>query len=199
METKTQLRIMQFFTSRITGAFSIRQVAKELKMHHALAYRAFRGLIKDNLVTHEGERYALNYKGNHQELSYFEHLRSKEFVGKPRNKKIGMLAEDVIRKFPYGYFVLLIFGSAVTSAKPRDIDILVIIEKTEDIETAEKAFRNIARNYTLKLHVIVLSFESAEEMLSTRDDGNVMNQVLDNHLILSGPELFYKIVKRGRR
>lgn len=189
---------MQLFVSQITQRFSIRGVAKQLNMHHALAYRACRPLVKDKLVIPDGDTYALNYKENHQELAYFEHLRSKEFLSKPRNKTLEMFAEDMVTKFPYGYFVLSVFGSAVITTKPRDIDILVIIEKTEDIEAAERALHNIARNYTLKLHAVVVSFESVEEMLSTRDDKNVMNEVLNKHIILYGAELFYKLIKRGR-
>lgn len=110
-----------------------------------------------------------------------------------------MLAEDVIEKFPYGYFTMLIFGSAVISPKPRDIDMLIIIEKTEDIEQAEKVLYNISRNYTLDIHAVVVSFESVFEMLGSRDDKNVMNQVLNKHLVLYGAELFYKLIKKGRK
>jgi len=73
-------------------------------------------------------------------LAYFEHLKSKEFL--KRQKILSLLREDIIEKYPYGYFVLLLFGSTVASEKPRDIDLLLIIEKTEDIEPAEKALYN---------------------------------------------------------
>ena len=46
---------------------------------------------------------------------------------------------------------------------------------------------------------IVVSFEIVFEMLGSRDDKNVMNQVLNKHLILYGSELFYKLVKIGRK
>lgn len=199
MFTKTQLKIMQLFVSQIIQRFSLRGVARELKIHHALTYRACRFLIKYKLIIPDGESYCLNYKENHQELAYFEHLRSKEFLSKPKNKTLEMFAEDMVKKFPYGYFVLLVFGSAVIKTKHRDIDMLVIVEKTEDIEEAEKALYNIARNYTLKLHTVVVSFESVEEMLSARDDKNIMNQTLNKHLILYGAELFYRLIKRGRK
>jgi len=130
-------------------------------------------------------------------LAYFEHLKSKEFL--KRQKILSLLREDIIEKYPYGYFVLLLFGSTVASEKPRDIDLLLIIEKTEDIEPAEKALYNITRNYTLDLHTIVISFESIFEMLGSRDEKNVINEVLNKHLILYGGELFYKLLKKGRK
>lgn len=197
MLTKTQLRIMQLFVSQITKRFSLRGVGKELNMHQALAYRASKELIQNKLIIPDDDNYVLNYKDNHQELSYFEYLRSKEFLDK--NKTLSLLREDIIDKYPYGYFVLLLFGSAVVSKKPRDIDMLVIIEKTEDIEPAEKALYNITRNYTLDLHAVVISFESVFEMLGSRDEKNVINEILNKHLILYGGELFYKLLKGGRK
>ena len=199
MFTGTQLKIMGLFASRITERFSLRGVAKELGMHHALAYRACRQLIKDGLIIADGERYTLNYRENHQELAYFEHLRSRAFLSRPKNKTLELFAEDMVAKFPYGYFVLCVFGSAVVTTNPRDTDLLVIIERTGDIESAEKAVYNIARNYTLKIHQVVVSFESVEGMLSARDDRNVINESLNRHLILYGAELFYRLVKKGRR
>lgn len=199
MLTKTQLKIMQLFVSNITKRFSLRGVGNELKMHQALAYRSSKPLIQNRFIILDGNDYVLNYKQNHQELAYFEYLRSKEFLVKPRNKTLAMLRGDIIDRFPYGYFVLLVFGSAVINSKPRDIDLLVIIEKTEDIEPAEKALYNIIRNYTLDLHTTAISFESVFEMLGSRDESNVMNQILNKHLILYGAELFYKLLKKGRK
>ncbi|MFH1409133.1 MAG: hypothetical protein ABIH34_04460 [Nanoarchaeota archaeon] len=198
MFTKTQLKIMQLFTSQITKRFSLRGVAKELDMHPYLVHKACKPLIQDKIIIQDDNRYILNYKDNHQELAYVEHLRNKEFLRKPKNKTLAMFAEEMIEEFPYGYFILAIFGSAVTIKNPRDIDVLVIIEKTEDIETAEKALYNITRNYTFDLHTAIVSFESVYEMLRSRDDKNVMNEVLNKHIILYGAELFYRLIKRGR-
>ena len=197
MLTKTQTRIMQLFVSQITRRFTLRGVGKELNMHQALTYRASKGLIEKKLIVPDDDNYVLDYKDNHQELAYFEHLRSKAFLNK--NKTLLLLTEDLIEKFPFGYFVLSIFGSTVISKKPRDTDLMVIIEKTGDIESAEKAIYNITRNYTLNIHTIVISFESVFEMLGSRDENNVMNQVLNKHLILYGGELFYKLLKKGRK
>jgi len=197
MLTKTQSRIMQLFVSQITKRFSLREVGRQLKMHQALAYRSSKELLKNNLIIHDGEKYTLNYKENHQELAYFEYLRSKKLLEK--NKTPQLLKDEIIEKFPKGYFSLVIFGSTVTSLKPRDLDLLIIIEKTEDIELVEKALYNITRNYSIPTHTLVISFDSVYDMLSSRDEKNVMNEVLDKHIILYGAELFYRLLKKGRR
>jgi hypothetical protein len=196
MLTKTQFRIMKLFVSYITKRFSLRGVGKELDIHQALTYRSCKELIDEKFIVQDDDKYRLNYKDHHQELAYFEHLRTKELLKK--NKEISLLKEDIIQKFPFGYFVLLVFGSTVTSQKPRDLDLLIIIEKTEDIEKAEKYLHNITRNYKLPIHSLVISFESVYEMLAPREDKNVMTEVLNKHLILYGGELFYKLIKKGR-
>lgn len=197
MLTKTQFKIMQFFVSQITKRFSLRSVGKTLGMHQALAYRACKELIQNRLIIQDDGSYILNYKENHQELAYFEYLRTKKYLDK--KKTLSLLTEDIINKFPYEYFALLIFGSAVVSQKPKDIDLLVIVEKTKEIESAEKALYNIIRNYTLNTHAVVISFDSVFEMLGSRDEKNVMNEVLNKHIILYGGELFYKLLKKGRK
>ena len=191
---------MKVFVEHLTQYFSIRGVSRKIKMHHALAHRASKYLIKQKLIVpNEQNFFSLNYKENHQELAYIEHLRSKEFLDKPRSKDFAMFVKEIIENFPKDYFVLLVFGSVVVNSKPRDIDVLLIIEKTGDIESAEKSLYNIARNYTLKLHTNVISFESVYEMLTARDQKNVMNEVLNKHLILYGAELFYRLIKKGRK
>ncbi|MCF7798459.1 hypothetical protein K9M74_01000 [Candidatus Woesearchaeota archaeon] len=187
---------MKLFVSKIPTRFSLRQVGKELDMHQALAYRSSKELIKQKLIIPDDDKYMLNVKENHQELAYIEHLRCKELLDK--NKSISLLREDIIKEFPYGYFVALIFGSTVTNAKPRDLDVLLIIEHTEDIEQAERYLHTITRNHPLPIHTLILSFESVYEMLAPREDKNVMTEVLNKHIILYGAELFYKLIKKGR-
>lgn len=198
MFTKNQAKIMQIFVSQITELFSIRGISRILNKDFSLIHRTIQPLIKADLVKRTKEKYlTLNYKDNHQELAYIEFLRTNEFLNK--NKTLGLFANDIIEKFPKEYFVLLVFGSAIDSPKPRDIDILLIIDETKDVESAEKVLYTISRKYTLKLHTLVISFESAYEMLGTRDQKNVINEVLNKHIVLYGAELFYKLVKKGRK
>ncbi|MFH1439941.1 MAG: hypothetical protein ABIG89_05210 [Candidatus Woesearchaeota archaeon] len=198
--SKNQTRIMEIFVSQITKRFSIRGVGKSLYMNNSLAHRTIKPLIKDKLLIYDELNFLmLNYKENHQELAYIEHLRSKEFLSKSKNKKLSLFVDEVIDKFPNQNFVLLLYGSTVLNDKPNDIDILFIIEKTEDIELTEKRLYNVCRKYTLKLHTLVVSFESIYEMLITRDQKNIMNEILNKHIIFYGGELFYRLIKNGRR
>ncbi len=198
MLTKNQFKIIELFVSNLTKRFGVREVARLLDMNISLAHRNIKPLIEKEILIKDDKGYLkVNLNKNHEILSFTEYEKRNTFLEK--NKSIVLLNENIIEKFPYGYFTVLIFGSTVISSKPRDLDLLIIIEKTEDIEKAEKYLYNITRNYPLPIHSIIISFESVYEMLTPREDKNVMTEVLNKHLILYGAELFYKLIKRGRK
>lgn len=198
MLTKNQFKIMEVFVSNITTVFSIREIARILNMNNSLAHRSIKPLIEKNILNKNDKGFLhLNYKENHEIISFVEYIRRNIFLEK--NKTINLLKKDIVKNLPYEYFVFLIFGSTVTNSKPRDLDLLLIIEKTNEIEQAEKYLYNIIQNYNLNSEILVISFESVFEMLKSRDDKNVMNEVLNKHIILYGAELFYKLINKGRK
>ena len=96
--------------------------------------------------------------------------------------------------------MLLIFGSAVISEKPNDIDILLIVDDVEKIDSSEKYLYNTSRNYSIgkEIHINTISYKSVYEMLTKRDKVNVMNEVLNKHLIIYGAEIFFRLLTGGR-
>ena len=53
--------------------------------------------------------------------------------------------------------------------------------------------------FNLPFEEMTLSFESVYEMLVRRDEKNLMNEILDKHIILYGAELLYRLIQKGRR
>ncbi|MFH1063953.1 MAG: hypothetical protein V1729_02640 [Candidatus Woesearchaeota archaeon] len=201
MLTKNQARIMQVFAGRITEQFSMREVAKILNKDSSLVRRAMKPLIGQELLTQvKNKQLVLNYRSNHQELAYVEYLRSKEFLAKPRNRSIELFAREAVNTIQEDDFVLLIFGSSVISEKPGDIDILLIVRDVQQVEPHEKILYNVARNYhSVKFDINVVCFASVYEMLASRDQLNVMNEVLNKHVIVYGAETFYRLLSKGRK
>lgn len=201
--TKTQLKIMQLFTSRITDSFSIRQVEKELGIDYSLVYRATKPLIvKYELLTQtEYGRIALNFRRHHDVISYVEYLRRNEFLKKPKNTDLSMCFESFIKNFKEESFALIVFGSVVNEIKPRDIDVLLIVDNAKKTESSESFLHNISRDYELdkKLHIVCISYESVYEMLEKREQRNIMNEILNKHILIHGAELFYRLLDRGRK
>jgi hypothetical protein len=203
MLTKTQTRIMQVFVSQITEQFTMRSIERTLKMNYSLVHRTVKPLIKqDKLLNLNKQKFlSLNYQENHDVLAYVEYMRRNDFLSKARNKDLAMCLKDFVSKFQEEAFVMLIFGSSVNTTAPGDIDILLILDDVKKTEAAERFLHNISRNYELdgKLHIIAVSYKSAYEMLAARDQTNVMNEVLNKHIIVYGAEIFYRLINRGRK
>ena len=64
----------------------------------------------------------------------------------------------------------------------------IILDNNENISRIEKLINNIASNFSFKIDLQVISRESAYEMLSKREQLNIMNESLTKHLIVFGAE-----------
>ena len=196
MFTKTQSEIMKVFVSKITERFSIKQVSEILKKSYPLIHRSTSVLIEEGfLIRDENELISLNYRKNHSEIGYIESERANEGV---KDKSLLLFIKDLNEKIGEDFFIFLIFGSFVEKEKPRDIDVLIILDNGKKVDEIEKITGNIASNFSLKLDINVISKESAYEMLSKRDIKNVLNETLNKHLILFGAENYYRIIKNAR-
>ncbi|MEK6895450.1 MAG: hypothetical protein AABX48_02930 [Nanoarchaeota archaeon] len=197
MLTKTQIKIMELFTSKINERFSINQIANLLKKPYPLIHRSIKSLIsEDFLIKDNKELLYLNYKSNLGELTYIETIRKNSILAK--DKILSLFLKDSLEKIHLLFPIILLFGSYMEKKSPRDIDILIIIDNSSKITEIEKTARNIASNFTKDFDINVISIESAEEMISKRDKLNVMNETLNNHILLFGAENYYKILKNAR-
>ena len=197
MLTKTTFKILQVFTGHIAEPFTLREVARKLDMHVSLTHRALQPLLKLNIIQQDKhKRLSLNHKHNHEILAFAEYLRKEERLKKFSDLKL--LTDDVKSKINEDSFVLILFGSAVISSRPRDFDILLIVDNITKVEFHERLMGNIA-DYYKDIHKLVISFESVYEMLKKREQINVMNEILNKHIILHGAELFYRLLEGGRQ
>ncbi len=197
MLTKTQIEIMKVFVSRINERFSIKQISEMLKKPYPLIHRSIKLLIEEGFLLRDDKNLiSLDYKNNHQTLSYIESLRANDFL---KDKTLKLFAKDILDKIKEEFFIFLIFGSYVESKNPRDIDILFIVQDKEKINEIEKTASNIASNFSKNFDISVIFAGSAYEMLSKRDSINVLNETLNKHIILFGAENYYRILKNARQ
>lgn len=196
---KTTAKVLEVFTGHITESFTLREVARKLNMHVSLAHRAMKPLRTEQIIQQDKRKnLSLNYKVHHETLAFTEYLRKEELLKKKKYKEISMFTEEIINKIKEDNFVLLLFGSIVNSNKPRDIDLLLIVDNINKVEFHERFLKNMVANYSLPFEDRVISFESVYEMLGKRDEKNIINEILNKHIILYGAELFYRLIKRGR-
>ncbi|MFT4250435.1 MAG: hypothetical protein ACMXYD_03675 [Candidatus Woesearchaeota archaeon] len=182
--TSTQRTILTHFCAHITKRFSLRETAKALNKHPALIHRASQELIKKGLIEEKKGGYSLNYKKHHQEHAYTEHIRSKEFLNK--HPTLTLLRQDIAKKLPAS--TLIVFGSAVTTKNPRDIDILLITQHPR----AQQILEQQLAQTTIPADTITLSFENIQELKT--HENSILQQILNKHIILYGAELFYQLI-----
>ncbi len=194
MMTKTQTRIMESVVSEISEKFSIKKISKMIGKPYPLVHRSMKSLLDEEFIAKDKHNFlSLNYKENAMELAYVESLRRKEFF--KRNKTVALFAKDAIEKIDLDFFVFLIFGSAVKKQKPRDIDMLFIIENKAKVNNIEKILYNIASNYSMKFDISVISIESVREMLAKKNEPNILNETLNNHILVFGAENYYRLLR----
>lgn len=197
MLSGTGVRVLQVFVANLTKRFSIRKVALLLNKPYALIHKTVSKLLSRGfLAKDENDLVFLNYKENIQELAYVESMRTKEFLEK--NPTIKLFTSDILEKIDC--LIFLVFGSYVKKRQTRrsDIDVLIIVGEEERVDKVEKIARNISTRFSTKIDCNVISKQSVYEMLGKRDEKNVMNEVLDNHIILFGAENYYKMIKDAR-
>jgi len=198
MITKTQLEIMKLIVSKTNKKFSINEIARLLKKPYALIYRSMGQLIKEKFIfIDEKKLLSLNYKNNFSELSFIENIRLKERLEK--EKSISLFLKDCLKGLNEDFFVFMIFGSFVEKSKFNDLDVCIILNNQKDIEKIERVIQNIASNFSFKIDLQVINKESVYEMFSKRDNVNILNESLNNHLIVFGGENYYRMLSNARR
>lgn len=142
---------------------------------------------------------SLNYQEHYGELSYIEHLRKKDYLNQKYNKIILDFKNEILEKFKDEYFIMILFGSAVYNKKPHDYDIFFIFENYKKVKEHEKAIEVIASNHNKEFDINIVAVDSIFEMASKRDQKNIFNELLNNHIILYGAENFYRLLKNARQ
>jgi len=68
---KSTAKILQLFIGHITESFTLREVARRLKMHVSLAHRAIQPLIGAKIVEQDKHKnLSLNYKIHHETIAF---------------------------------------------------------------------------------------------------------------------------------
>ncbi len=189
--TKLNLKIMEEISKDLTRKWSINELAKKTKKHYRPIYAAVQSLIKQGYL-----------KKNQNKLiePLFKDTLLLELAEKKRLKKHNKdirIIKKRLSKIDTVFFSTVLFGSSVHK-KGRDIDILIIIPNLLDIDSFEKKAESALGSYISKLDLNIVTEKSCYEMLNKPNQLNVMNEIMKNHLIITGTENFYNIICRWK-
>ena len=142
-----------------------------------------RGIIKKekkaNLIN-----ITLNYK---QEIfSDLKQIHLNLFLELP--KKIQLAFNDFLRELKEKPLISLIFGSYAKGKETKSSDLdLFVVGKVDSLE-----IKKLGRNYGLDIQIFKVSFKDFSKMV--RDKKEFFGEVLENHILVRGEELFIREV-----
>ncbi|MBI5388826.1 nucleotidyltransferase domain-containing protein [Candidatus Woesearchaeota archaeon] len=195
MLTKTDVRVLELFTSKITTPLTIREVSKQIQKDLHIVHQSIKKLQNQKYLMRYHEKHPgliLNYKTHRADFSYIESLRAEAFL--KRNASIRAHMYSILAKLPTSFYSLIIFGSYASgkNTEQSDIDLLVILPRYD--EAMERSLTAILSISVRPYHLQIVGEESVHEMLAKREELNVMNETPNNHIILYGAEQFYKLL-----
>ena len=191
------VKIVSLLENDIFHEVSLNQLSKLV----SLDYKTIRatsqqlldiGILKKNIrgkghfislnLRHYDIKTYLSFAAYYNRLTYFQ-----------KNKELNFLLEE-IKNLNLGDSSLILFGSQVIrkQGKSSDVDLLLL---TDNKSTVVKV-KSLLSNYNLKSDLISLAFKQYQNALQAREF-NLVNQVLEKHIILYDPELYWELTLGG--
>ncbi|MEA2037149.1 MAG: nucleotidyltransferase domain-containing protein [Nanoarchaeota archaeon] len=194
IHNKTKDKILKLLLSNKKKEFTIRAIAKNIKIDYKSVYIAVNDLIKkENINSKRAGQSILcsaNLKKFNSDVFRAETIRKQEIL---TNKDLHVLHNN-IGEIKKPFFILLLFGSYASKEqrKGSDIDLMLI---TDDEKVSERV-KNIVRKTPLEIHLLDFSSEEFLSMLKTTEF-NIGREAYYNNVILFGIEDYYRLIQNA--
>ncbi len=195
MLTTKELGILNLFRKNLFLDLTIREIMTQIgTKSYNWTYHAVLHLSKENILnmTRRGNSQicTINLK-NQKTISYLSLLEENTTL----NTKIPHI-ETLLRLMPEAFHILLITGSyaSKTFSKNSDLDVVVIIERTEEKKWLQNTLSNKGDLLTPTLHPYVFTREEFFEMLVNKEL-NYGKEIARKHLIIAGAEMYFKTIR----
>ncbi len=178
------MEILSLFVANLRATFTIREVSLRLKKPYALIHRNISGLLAEGFIKKDRHRLlSLALENRRATLAYIEELRTLTI-----DARLAALLTPLVDAVADG--VLLLYGSHARGDARResDVDVLLIADDTAERE------RVSLRASRSRVHLVTVSRDEARAMLRRRDERNVVNETLDNHLVLANGQAYHGLV-----
>ena len=203
--SSTAIGVLKLMASDLTSEFTIRKIAQGIKQDYKITYVTVNRLAEAGVVKLERKANLrmchLNLQGNQQVLAFIESLRLEEFLkSKPAiHLQLSTIVTKITNVLPF--FCLILFGSVVKgkAVSRSDLDMLLILPEKTFQSAVENELTSVTRTSTAGIHEIILSSDQFASMLSEAQRANkpnVATEVLKNHIVPYGAEVFYRLVSR---
>lgn len=192
-----ELKVLEVFLDLNRHYFA--EITKKTKLTRPRTLRVLRKLTKLNILKTKTEANVKYYFLNKNPSTYFvlslvEYNKTVNFLEK--NKTLRRALEMFKEKYK-DYLIMLIFGSYVKgyATKTSDIDLLLIKENISkpEIKKIENLVDIINGRTGLRISQYLM------EINEFRQKRDFVKEVIENHILLEGGELFFRLVLEWNR
>ena len=198
------LRIAGLYDGEPKAELSIREIAKRLKATYSFVYAAVDKMAKEGVirvaVKGRAKMCSLNLRNDKARalLAVYSVSRKDEFLKK--NRLVGeLLGEFVSRVAGEDVYSIVLFGSYAKglASDASDVDLLVIGASKAKLDGKVDAEANsLEARYGKEVNAVVI--DKAMFLKSLRSEGvTAVKEALADHVVLSGFERFWELVKEG--
>ena len=191
-------KIFRYFALNLNKNLTIRQLSTETKIPYMTLNRIVKKLEKRDLITTKNVGNSIVCSLNKSNIITKQHiiLASESFSSyllekKPLIKKIQKIIEE---KKPSETSTVL-FGSYALGKEQKysDIDLVFVSNFKRKIKKILNEFKTIERIHDIEINFMIFTEMQFKEMLKSKEE-NVGKQILNNHIVLYNPELFWNLV-----
>jgi len=198
MLTKTQLKILAYVIDNPDKYFGIHDLAREIGSVYYLVHRNIQNLIKENVIRVEkaGRTNIVKLSSNVDESYLIEAEKYKKNLLFNKYPSLKVNLKKIIKESKSAFFILIVFGSYAKKKEKNDsdLDLLIIVPDSKDINIMEKTISTIARTSSTKIHETVIDKFLFKSMLNKREL-NVVREAIEKHILIYGDELYYSLVR----
>jgi len=187
----SEKKIIQYFGKNLKKEKTIRQISLETKIPYMTANRKIKELAKNNIITLKKQGKATICTLNTDNPLTKQHLilAEEEYKNELIRKK--PLLKKICQIFPENNYSAVLFGSYAkgTEQKHSDIDIAFI---NQNLKKIQNELQTIEQIHDIEINTMHFTKKQFQNMLKTKEE-NIGKQILQNHIILYNPELFWNI------
>jgi len=201
MITSKQLRIFEVFAKKPFEEYTLKQIKDLLKEKSnnvlSIAMKQFR---KENLLKEKkvGKSSLLSLNLNNELTHYYIALANHFRLNNLTHKIIGMIKESVEKYTKF--YSIVVFGSYASQEQDKhsDLDIAIIIEAEKKKKEIQRALNSVELKSILKLDEHIITKDEFLKMLKIEEE-NLGKQIAKKHLAVHNQQIFYAIIKEGRK
>ncbi len=191
------LKIVSLLEKDIFQEYSAHQISKLVSLDYKTISKTIKQLLSMRIITTKtkGKGHFISLNLSHYDLQVYLGFAAyyNRLLFFRKNASLQYLLEE-LKRMDLRDSCLILFGSFVLGqqTKSSDIDLLLITNESQ----VSLMIKSLLQNYNLKADLMILSPEQYKKALYDRGF-NLVNQIIQKHLILKNQELYWALTLRG--